>query len=123
MTMKTYQVRLNDGGNYYWDVEVEANDVKEACDKALDLANENAFDYQTYEPAGSGFPEYVEWIVAAGETLDVPREFAEPTTNLYKAAIDYAALFIEQKRAEEAIMALENIPGLKGLGDLVRGVR
>ena len=121
--MKKYDVRLNDGGRWFWDVEVEANDVEEACKLALEDAREEAWDYQVYEDDGSGEPDYVEQITVDGVRVDVPSAFAKPSTNLYKAAIDYAALFIEQKRAEEAIMALENIPGLKGLGDLVRGAR
>lgn len=121
--MKTYEVRLYDGGRWYWDVVVQANDVDEACKLAKKKAHEEMSAYHIYEDDGTGKPDYIEEIIANGEGVKVPQEYAKPSDNLYKAAIDYASLFIEQKRGEEALIALENIPGLKGLGDLVRGVR
>lgn len=121
--MKKYEVRLNDGGSWFWDVEVEANSVEEACDKAFDEAEKNEDDYKVYSDDGSCAPEYIEQIVCNDKYVDVPLKYTREKYHPYVSAVDLAIEMVAKGHAEEALMALENIPGLKGLGDLVRGVR
>lgn len=123
-----YDVTLSDG-HCFKVVKVNASNAKEACAKAFEKATED--DLICEEPfESSGEPQYVDDIILRNENgtsvwVDVPLEYLRMPDEIERIIerLQIAKDMVAKGHAEEAIMALENIPGLKGLGDLVRGVR
>lgn len=123
-----YEVTLSDG-HCFAVVEVEASSVDSACEMALDMArNENITCDEPFE--SNGRPDYIDavarhntnnTVVWENVPLDYVRLPSEVEWTMEHLIV--AKQMVAKGHAEEAIMALENIPGLKGLGDLVRGVR
>lgn len=124
--MRNFQVTLIDDGRGYRMIEVEADGPEEACDKAFAYAKEHGLEAtESFEDDGDCQLGWVGYVCDDDTDYPVPREHERLPLG-YSTLIESVRLaesMVAKGHAEEAIMALENIPGLKGLGDLVRGVR
>lgn len=126
--MKRYNITLTDG-HCYAGVHVHANDVEEACEKAFELAERKNIVCDT--PFDSdGKPDYIdgiEIIDGDGQSVfaEVPLQYVRVPyeIDLIADPVVSAKQMVKQGRAEEAIKALEEIPGLKGLWNLVMEAR